>query len=322
MAAKRVSGDLPARSYAVVLTAAVVLTVAGASTVVDAVTPGPSGPRVSIVFEREVGSGTQVFVRNLSGSRQHELTFGPDTAEMPRWAPFGNRILYLRRPAHDRHLPDLMVMGAWGRHKRQLLAGGHTHFISDAAWSPSGRRIVLVRTLRDGFSDLFLYTPATDSLARMHVNREPDRDPATVDWAPDGRIFFSAVDYTESGDAFQDHDLYVVRPNSTGLTRLTDTPLRDELFPRLSRNGQKVSYARRSTTCRSVRVATTEVTDSVRLPTDCDAFAASWSANGRRVLVELTNRKGEFFLQVMAPDGSHRRYLTRGENADWRPTAH
>jgi Tol biopolymer transport system component len=273
------------------------------------------------VFDKEVNAGAQIFVQNLSGSRQHELTFGPDTAEMPRWAPFGHRILYLRRPPNDDHLPDLMVMGAGGRHKRQLVAGGHTHFISDMAWSPSGRRIVLVRTLRDGFSDLFIYTPTTDSLVRMHVNREPDRDPATVDWASDGRILFSAVDYTESGDSIQDHDLYAIRPTGTGLIRLTDTPLRDELLPRVSPSGHKLVYAQRSTTCRSVRIADADATSSVRLPTDCNAFQASWSANGKRVLVQKTDRKGEFFLEVMAPDGAHRRYLTEGENADWRPTA-
>jgi Tol biopolymer transport system component len=307
---------------AVALTAAAGLAVAGATTVVDAATTSSSTSRASIVFEREVSSGSQLFTRNRSGTRQHQLTFGPQSAEMPRWAPYGHRILYLRRPPNDAHLPDLMVMGARGRHKQQLLAGGTTHFISDMAWSPSGRRIVLVRTLRNGFSDLFIYTLATGTLARMGVNSEPRRDPSTVDWAPDGRIFFSAVDYTEEGDGFEDHDLFAVRPDASGLTQLTDTPLRDELLPRVSPDGQKLAYAQRSSVCASVRIADTDAASTVRLHTDCNAFRASWSPTGNRVLLQKFNRQGEFVIWIMAPDGTHRRFVTVGENADWRPVTH
>jgi Tol biopolymer transport system component len=303
------------------LTAAAGLVVATATTVVDTATPTASESRVSVVFERQVNLGSQVFVTDLSGTRQRQLTFGPSTAEMPRWAPFGHRILYLRRPANDAHLPDLMVMDPRGRHRQQLLTGGRTHFISDMAWSPSGRRIVLVRTLRDGFSDLFIYTVTTDTLVRMRVNSEPARDPATVDWSPDGRIFFSAVDYTHDGDLLEDHDLYVVRPNGTGLRQLTDTPLRDELLPRVSPDGRRLAYAKRSGACSSVRIAGADASASVRLPTDCLAFQASWSPRANRVLVQKFNRQGEFVLRIMAPDGSDGRFLTNGENAAWRPAA-
>src|SRR4051794_28798504 len=78
-------GDCPVRS-AVALTAAAVLIVAGATTFVDAVTTATSSAPASIVFEREVASGSQLFAGDLSGTRQRQLTFGPDTAEEPRWA--------------------------------------------------------------------------------------------------------------------------------------------------------------------------------------------------------------------------------------------
>ena len=55
--------------------------------------------------------------------------------------------------------------------------------------------------------DLFIYTPRTDSLTRLHVNappdqgRDPDRDPMSVDWSHDGRrIAFSAAHYFLIGD--------------------------------------------------------------------------------------------------------------------------
>lgn len=305
----------------VTLTAAAGLIVVCGTAVVDAATSASSRPTATFAFQREVGSGSQLFVSDLSGTRQHQLTFGPGSAETPRWAPSGERILYLLRPPHDAHLPDLMVMSARGRHKQKLLAGGTTHFISDMAWSPSGRRIVLVRTLRDGFSDLFLFTLADRTLVRMHVNSEPSRDPATVDWAPDGRIYFSAVDYTHDGDVFEDHDLFVVGPDGTGLTELTDTPMRDELHPRVSPDGRRLLYADRSYACSSVRIANVDASRSARLPTGCLAFQGSWAAGGERVLLQELDPQGNFVLHSASADGTHRRFVTDGQNADWRPEA-
>lgn len=74
-----------------------------------------------IAFEGTPDKGSQVVVAGAYGHRQRRLTSGPNLAEQSRWSPFGKRILYLRRTPNERF--DLMVMGAAGRDKHQLLSG-------------------------------------------------------------------------------------------------------------------------------------------------------------------------------------------------------
>ena len=60
-------------------------------------------------------------------------------------------------------------------------------------------------------------------------------DESAPSWSPDGsRIAFSRCETTFS-------DLFTIRPDSTGLTRITNQPLFD-LFPSWSPNGTKITY--------------------------------------------------------------------------------
>ena len=155
----------------------------------EAAHSAPRKPAPRIVFEGPAPGGTgQVFVTNARGTWQRRLTFGPNSAMEPRWSPFGRRILYLRRPPNDEHFPDLMVMGARGRHKQQLLAGGHRNFISDMAWAPGGRRLALVMSRSGAADDVYIFDMRTRHLTRLHANSVPDRYPATLDWSPDGSM--------------------------------------------------------------------------------------------------------------------------------------
>ena len=211
-----------------------------AATGIIVIVPGPAqaaarpGPRPVIVFEGAPEQGAQVVGADANGNRQRRLTSGPHMGEMPRWGPFGRRILYLRSTTDGRR--DLMVMGPRGRDKHHLLYG-RDRFITDMAWGPRGGRVALVMSPRRtaNFADIYMFSLETRKLTRLHVNSFPSRDPASLDWSRDGKtIAFSAVDYTEDDDDFEDHDLYLIRPDGTGLRQITNTSPLDELNPRFS----------------------------------------------------------------------------------------
>ena len=280
----------------------------------------PPRPWPVIVFEGTPDQGSQVVIAGAFGNRQRQLTSGPNTGDLPRWAPSGKRILYLRGTPSGRS--DVMVMGAYGRNKHQLLSG-RNRFIADMAWAPGGGRVALVMSQpAAGYSDVFIYTLRTRQLTRLHANSVPDRDPASVDWSPDGKtIAFSAVDYTEDGNDFEDHDLYLIRPNGTGLRQITNTSTRDEYNPRFSPNGQQLAYKHASSTDGwSIVIADADGANPQRLRTGGGhAQQATWSPNGRHLLVHKFDRRGADVIWRVAADGSTRRFITHGREASWRP---
>jgi len=161
------------RTWLVLLLAAtgVVVAVPGAAA-------GPPKPSPRIAFEGTPNQGSQVVVSRPDGTRQRRFTSAPNTAELPRWSPFGTRILYLRRTPNDQF--DQMVMGARGRHKHQLLSGRNRDII-DMAWGAGGRRVALtMQRAADAVSDVFIYSLRTRKLTKLHASSDPDRDPTLL----------------------------------------------------------------------------------------------------------------------------------------------
>lgn len=100
------------------------------------------------------------------------------------------------------------------------LATGSTEQLTDnaaedwsPAWSPDGARIAFASN-RDDNNDIYVLDLATRTVARVTTDRRDDINPS---WGRDGRIYFNS---NRSGV----WEIYVVGPDGTGLTKLTETP--------------------------------------------------------------------------------------------------
>jgi len=293
----------------------------GHGAVAEAAAAIPSINPPGIVYQGTAANGSeQLFLTNLTGSNRHRLTSVADAVQ-PRWGPHGNRVAYLSFP--ERGQPALRIVDADGRHDHVLRVLGQRRFVADLAWAPDGRRLALVMTLTaGGFSDVFIYTIRTDTLTRLRVNSTPDRDPSTVDWSHDGQhIAFSAVDYTEDANDFEDHDLYTVNADGTGLLQLTNTTFRDEVHPRWSPDDSRLLFSKRGVPgCdeSAVHIAA-DGSDRTRVAGGCDVAQAGWSPTGRRLIVQKLNSVGEEVLWTMGLDGTRRELIGRGLEASYRP---
>lgn len=305
----------PARPWAVLGTA---LIATASALTLSAVAPAAAERQPRIVFQREVyGGDSRILLSNSKGTWTRGLTSRRSVNALPRWGPYGHRILYTRAALEGSVDTDLMVMGARGRHKRVLLPGQGRNFIQDMAWSPEAGRVVLVMFREGGDSDLWVYTLATGRLVRLDVARFPDRLVQTVDWSRDGTIVFSAID---SSDAPGYTDLYFVRPDGSGLRQVTTTPSRSEVTPRFSPDGRRLVYGVQAGRCGYLVVARADGTGRRRAGAGCEASGASWSPNSRRLLVRVFNgRRLRDEIWAMGVDGSSKRFITTGTYASWRP---
>jgi hypothetical protein len=276
----------------------------------------------------------QLAVMSPTGKRRRQLTFVLPSltyASRPRWGPFGGKILYVRVPNLDEKWHDLWLIGADGRHNHRLKAFNAQRSIRDIAWAPGGGRIALVMdnadsTLTNGtYSDLFIYTPRTDTLKRLHVGNVPDRTLATVDWSHDGRrLVFSAIDYTQA-DNDQVDDLYTVAPDGSGLQQITHSKGIGETNPRWSPDDSRLLFSKQiqAGNCGWFIVnAAADATDQRRVRGGCYGYQAGWSPNARRAVIWKADGAFDYVLWTVALNGSGGQFLGRGQQASYRPQPH
>ncbi|MFE4216688.1 hypothetical protein [Streptomyces sp. NPDC056844] len=204
-----------------------------------------------------------------------------------------------------------------------LFGEGPAH--QDVQPSALGDRMVFA-SLRDEATPQIYLRSADGSVRRLTVGMDAAHPRLTPDG---GSVVFDAAESGGPGSGTQ-RDLWRVRTDGTGLTRLTDTPA-DEESPTVSPDGQRLAYASDSdpaageqiyvrslnggTATRVTSPANGTAGEPVWNPVDDDenrdwiAYTATTTADGRSVpRLRVTN----------ATDGTRDGPLLGGDRAQWR----
>jgi TolB protein len=209
---------------------------------------GPHGRR--IVFERNLPYWGSDRMRLMSvaasGGRPTPLTSGPFDA-MPSFSPDGRRIAFTRvERSTTSPGAGLFTVERSGRHVRPLLSGG---IDLSADWSPDGRTIAFSRLASPDrpLAEATLYLADANGTNVRQLGTAPVRG-VSPSWSPDGRRL-AFVSFADGNDPPCDAascppsgELYVVRADGSGLTRLTRSRADDE-HPSWSPNGRRLAYS-------------------------------------------------------------------------------
>jgi TolB protein len=209
---------------------------------------GPHGRRID--FERNLpywGSDRMRLMSvSASGGRATPLTSGPFDA-MPSFSPDGRRIAFTRveRSATSPGA-GLFTVDRAGHHVRPLLSGG---IDLSADWSPDGRTIAFSRLAspHTPLAEATLYLADANGTHLRQLGATPVRG-VSPSWSPDGRRL-AFVSFADGNDASCDAascppsgELYVVRADGSGLTRLTRS-IADDEHPTWSPDGRRLAYS-------------------------------------------------------------------------------
>lgn len=146
------------------------------------------------------------------GSDERQITpSNLEVEDVPAWSPDGSKIAYTAYPSGD-----LFVVARDGTGLKQLTRGDGTEDWWPS-WSPNGERIVVHRWFEDtGEFQLYLID-ARDGRATRLTRGPYDLVPV---WSPDGKwIAFVRIEL--SGDPHAGHHIWAIRPDGTGLRRVT-----------------------------------------------------------------------------------------------------
>ena len=189
-----------------------------------------------LCFAKSQGSPQLVLViRDLMEQRERE--FRPEgarsTARTPRFAPDGNRIVFMLSAPGGQQIASVDARG------ENLVRLTTSEGIN--CWpslSPDGARIVFSSS-RSGNLELYIMNSDGGGVQRLTDTPLREMRPA---WSPDGsRIAFTGV---QDGN----HEVYLMRPDGTDVRRLTDHPERDD-FPTWHPDGRLLTVSTRDGRC-------------------------------------------------------------------------
>jgi Tol biopolymer transport system component len=159
-----------------------------------------------IAYRSEPHGYPELWLMNADGTGQHRLT---RDGGFPDWSPDGSMIAYAPGGGPSGR-SWIAIMNADGSGQRRL---PHTDYGEYPSWSPDGKRIAFSSNL-SGEAKMFI----VDVDGSRVVDLSSVGEGGKVAWSPDGRsiLFQSHRDHPDNYT-----DIYVMRPDGSGVKRLT-----------------------------------------------------------------------------------------------------
>jgi eukaryotic-like serine/threonine-protein kinase len=165
----------------------------GSENEVVGITFSPDGNYLYYTTHPEAsGLSTLYQVPSLGGSPRKMIV---DIDSPVSFSPDGKRFAFVRDATQEK-TSSLMIANADGSDEKPLVVvhGPMGFSIAGPAWSPDGKRIAILKTLKGDFQNYIFETVSVDTGAEKQLGTREWNNPYRVGWIPDGSaVIFSAA---------------------------------------------------------------------------------------------------------------------------------
>jgi Tol biopolymer transport system component len=234
---------------------ALLVTVSATQKPAQAAFPGENG-KFLYCGEVDLDAPCQIFSKNPDGSDGMQLTSLPldlytrgDTD--PESSPDGSKIAFSRATYEYRdvgggateeiYTQDIYVMNADGSGLREI--ADDPALDREPVWSPDGSKIAFTRgTFGDANSYDIYIANAAGTREAIRITDQPGNE-SDPNWSPDGSklLYVSTADTPTFPNPGGDAEIYVMNPDGTGISRLTDNTANDST-PDWSPDGKEIVF--------------------------------------------------------------------------------
>ncbi|MEP1093992.1 MAG: hypothetical protein ABJG78_02720 [Cyclobacteriaceae bacterium] len=232
----------------------------------------PSGEK--ILFESNRNGNWDIYLMDVNGGNQEQLTTSAADDRRPDWHPSGKKVLFESNRNEKNQLYELTLKNG---QINEIEIDGEPIF---ARYSPDGKQIAFA-------------LPQTDDIANIVISDNRGRSPKSItntdyrttypQWSPNGDriLFFSRH---ETGN--KDDEIYTINTEGADEKRLTNCP-KHNFCPQWSKDGKMIAYATSMENSRpEIYIMDVDGKNQRRITNNADGDTLpSWSSDGKKLLV-------------------------------------
>ena len=263
---------------------------------------GETTGKIAFVSDRD--GDPEIYVMDMDGSNQTQITKNGASDEQPRWSKDRKWLAYVSEESGDREINRV------GLSKKEDLFDRLTN--SPGAdemhrWSPDGERLAFVSN-RDGQPEIYLMDANGSNFTR--ITRDAIK-PQLSAWSPDGQwIAFVA------GEAEEEVGIIARNPDGVNVRQLTRGKDYDASW---SPDGGSIAFTSERDDNSEIYILRSNASIHERLTHNTTPdLQPRWSPIGDRI-VFVSERDGNSEIYMMNPDGSAQVRLTHNDARDESP---